>query len=122
MAGTETVYNSVSSVEKNIEFADGSNSVDVTFEDNVTNSVFEYQSTQYVSAAVKGSGTVKFLQDGRPIPGCTSIKAATGRPALCTWKPSTLGSTAVSAILTPSNTANPTRTSEKAFARIIPKS
>ncbi|NDF03103.1 MAG: hypothetical protein EB067_06720, partial [Actinobacteria bacterium] len=122
MAGTDTVYNPVSSVEKNIEFADGSNSVDVTFEDNTTNSVFEYQSTRYVSAAVKESGTVKFFQDNRAIPGCTAIKAATGRPATCIWKPSTLGSTSVTAVLTPSNTANPQRTSQPAIATIIPKS
>jgi copper chaperone CopZ len=122
MAGTDTVYNPVSSVEKNIEFADGSNSVDVTFEDNTTNSVFEYQSTRYVSAAVKESGTVKFFQDNRAIPGCTAIKAGTGRPATCIWKPSTLGSTSVTAVLTPSNTANPQRTSQPAIATIIPKS
>jgi hypothetical protein len=74
-----------------------------------------------ITVQVVESGKVQFMQDGRPIPGCTSIKATPSAPAVCMWKPSAFGYPKVSAILTPNNTANPTRSSAIFAVRVYPR-
>jgi hypothetical protein len=51
-----------------------------------------------------------------------SLKATPTAPAVCNWKPSSLGYPKVTAILTPNNTANPPRGSAIYVVRVNPRS
>jgi hypothetical protein len=82
---------------------------------------FEYQSSVRITVNVVESGKVLFKQDGRPIPGCTAIKATPSAPAVCMWKPSAFGYPSITATLTPTNTANPTRTSAVFAVKVNPR-
>jgi hypothetical protein len=120
-AGNATVYNEVSSVASSIRFLLGDGNVDLTFDDRDVLE-FEYQAGVRIVVAVVESGKVQILQDGRPVPGCMSLKATPTAPAVCNWKPSSLGYPKVTAILTPNNTANPPRGSAIYVVRVNPRS
>jgi hypothetical protein len=120
-AGNATVYNEVSSVASSIRFLLGDGNVDLTFDDRDVLE-FEYQAGVRIVVAVVESGKVQILQDGRPVPGCTTLKATPTAPAVCNWKPSSLGYPKVTAILTPNNTANPPRGSAIYVVRVNPRS
>jgi len=117
--GNATVYNDVLSLTSSIRFLLGDGNVDVFFVDDATE--FEYQSSVRITVNVVESGKVQFLQDGRPIPGCMSIKATPSAPAVCIWKPSSFGFPRITAVLTPYNTANPTRSSAIFAVRVYPR-
>ena len=118
--GNATVYNDVISLTSSIKFLLGDGNVDVDFDKEGTLE-FEYQSNVRISVTVVEAGKVQFMQDGRPIPGCTTIKATPTAPAVCIWKPSAFGFPKISAILTPNNTASPTRSSAIFAIRVYPR-
>jgi hypothetical protein len=120
-AGNATVYNDVLSAASNIRFRLGDGSVDLSFDGREGDLEFEYQAGIRVVVAVVESGKVQLLQDGRPVPGCMSLKATPTAPAVCNWKPSSFGFPRVTAILTPNNTANPPRSSAVFSVKIIPR-
>ena len=95
--------------------------MDLTFDDR-DDLEFEYQAGVRIVVSVVESGKVQILQDGRPVPGCMSLKATPTAPAVCNWKPSSLGYPKVTAILTPNNTANPPRGSVIYVVRVNPRS
>jgi hypothetical protein len=118
--GNATVYNDVLSLTSSIRFLLGDGNVDVFF-DKEGVIEYEYQSSVRITVGVVESGKVQFMQDGRPIPGCTSIKATPSAPAVCMWKPSSFGYPKITAVLTPNNTANPTRSSAVFAVRVYPR-
>ena len=120
-AGNATVYNEVLSVASSIGFRIGDGNVDLSFDDRQDQLEFEYQVPIRVVVAVVESGKVQLLQDGRPVPGCMSLKATPTAPAVCNWKPSSFGFPRITAILTPNNTANPPRNSAVFSVKIIPR-
>ncbi|CAB4829880.1 unannotated protein [freshwater metagenome] len=120
-AGNATVYNDVQSQASTVRFLLGDGNVDLTFDGQGGDLAFEYQAAIRVVIAVVESGKVQVLQDGRPVPGCTALKATPTAPAVCLWKPSSFGFPKVTAILTPNNTANPPRNSAVFSVRIIPR-
>jgi hypothetical protein len=117
--GNATVYNDVISLTSSIRFLLGDGNVDVIFENEDLE--FEYQSSVRVTVAVVEAGKVQFFQDGRPIPGCTAIKATPSAPGVCMWKPSAFGFPRITATLTPNNTANPARSSAVFAVRVYPR-
>ena len=58
-----------------------------------------------VSATVSTAGKLKFLMNGKPIPGCQSRLANAGNSfiATCPWKPSVRNFVQISILFTPSN-------------------
>jgi hypothetical protein len=117
--GNASVYNDVISLTSSIRFLLGDGNVDVIFDNE--NLEFEYQSNVRISVNVVEAGTVRFLQDGRPIPGCTTVRATPSAPGVCMWKPSAFGFPRITATLTPNNTANPARTSAVFAVRVYPR-
>jgi hypothetical protein len=95
--------------------------VDLAFDGREGDLEFEYQAGIRIVVAVVESGKVQLLQDGRPVPGCTALRATPTAPAVCNWKPSSFGFPRVTAILTPNNTANPPRSSAVFSVKIIPR-
>jgi hypothetical protein len=120
-AGDATVYNDVLSQASTVRFLIGDGNVDLTFDGQGGDLAFEYQAGIRVVISVVESGKVQVLQDGRPVPGCTTLKATPSAPAVCIWKPSSFGFPRVTAILTPNNTANPPRSSGVFSVKIIPR-
>ena len=98
MAGN-TTYNSVSTGAVTVTLAASQSSIALTLSSSVG-----YQANVSIVVGVGTSGIVTFKQNGRVIPSCGAIKASVSNPAVCTWKPSTLGSTQVQATLVPTNT------------------
>jgi hypothetical protein len=98
MAGN-TTYNSVSTGAVTVTLAASQSSIALTLSSSVA-----YQANVSIVVGVGTSGIVTFKQNGRVIPSCGAIKASVSNPAVCTWKPSTLGSTQVQATLVPTNT------------------
>ncbi|CAN2212917.1 Fibronectin type III [Candidatus Nanopelagicaceae bacterium] len=117
--GNATVYNDVLSLTSSIRFLLGDGNVDVFFAGDATE--FVYQSNVRITVNVVESGKVQFMQDGRPIAGCMTIKASPSTPAVCNWKPSSFGYPRITAILTPTNTANPARSSAIFAVRVNPR-
>jgi hypothetical protein len=97
----------------------GDGNVDVIFDSEDLE--FEYQSSVRITVNVVEAGKVQFFQDGRPIPGCTAIKATPSAPGVCMWKPSAFGFPRITATLTPNNTANPARSSAVFAVRVYPR-
>jgi len=119
-AGNNSIYNDISWGGV-VDFIDGLAIMDLGF--NKSGALeFEYQSSVTITLGVGDPGKVQFLQDGRPIPGCTAIRATVLNPAQCIWKPSTFGLPKISAVLTPNNPANSARTSEVFTVRVYPRS
>jgi hypothetical protein len=118
--GNSTIYNDVISQTSSIHFLLGDGNVDVEF-DKTGTLEFEYQSTVKITVSVVESGRVQFMQDGRPIPGCTTIKATPSSPAVCGWKPSAFGYPKITAVLTPTNPASPLRSSAIFAVRVYPR-
>ncbi|MEY4497430.1 MAG: hypothetical protein RLZZ364_735, partial [Actinomycetota bacterium] len=58
-----------------------------------------------IVATLSHAGRVEFLIDGKRVPGCAPKRASTS--ITCNWKPSRMGSVAISARLTPTNNAIP---------------
>ena len=119
--GNATVYNDVISQTSSIHFLLGDGNVDVDFSPKTGALEFEYQSSVTITVTVVESGKVQFMQDGRAIPGCTAIRATPTAPAVCTWKPSSFGYPKVTAVLTPTNPASPTRSSAIFAVRVYPR-
>ena len=119
--GNATVYNDVISQTSSIHFLLGDGNVDVDFSPKTGALEFEYQSSVTITVTVVESGKVQFMQDGRAIPGCTAIRATPTAPAVCTWKPSSFGYPKVTAVLTPTNPASPSRSSAIFAVRIYPR-
>ena len=117
--GNATVYNDVISLTSSIKFLLGDGNVDVIFEDEDLE--FEYQSSVRITVNVVEAGRVQFFQDGRPVPGCTAIKATPSTPGVCIWKPSAFGFPRITAVLTPNNTANPAISSAVFAVRVYPR-
>ena len=117
-AGNDSIYNDISWGGV-VDFIDGLAIMDLGFTGGALE--FEYQSSVTITLGVGDPGKVQFLQDGRPIPGCNAIRATVLNPAQCIWKPSTFGQPKISAVLTPNNTANPTRTSAVLQVRVYPR-
>jgi hypothetical protein len=68
--------------------------------------VVVYRTNATIEALVPRAGRVSFFQGGKPIAGCTRKVTSGSSPnivATCTWKPSTRGSTYLSALYTPTN-------------------
>ena len=118
-AGNNSIYNDISWGGV-VDFIDGLAIMDLGFTGGALE--FEYQSSVTITLGVGDPGKVQFLQDGRPIPGCTAIRATVLNPAQCIWKPTTFGLPKISAVLTPNNTANSARTSEVFTVRVYPRS
>ena len=62
-----------------------------------------YRTASTIEATVTGAnGKVRFMQNGKVIPGCAAVQSVS-LVARCNWKPSSRGSTNLSARLTPSS-------------------
>jgi hypothetical protein len=62
-----------------------------------------YRTSSIIEAIVTGAnGKVRFMQNGKVIPGCASVQSIS-LVARCNWKPSNRGSVMLSARLTPSS-------------------
>ena len=101
MAGNSE-YNSVASDTTTVTFttAEQSNTAVLSSAASIG-----YGSATVLTVGVATAGTVEFLQEGRTIPGCSSIRATVTTAATCNWKPSRLGATRVEAIFRPTSNA-----------------
>ena len=117
MAGNDE-YNSVSSDATNVTFsATAQSSLAVL----TVAATAIYQGVNNLFVGVGTAGTVDFLQEGRPIPGCGAVRATITSGASCDWKPSRLGMTKVEAILRPTSSSFATVSSGLKAVTVVPR-
>jgi hypothetical protein len=117
MAGNDE-YNSVSSDATNVTFsATAQSSLAVL----TVAATAIYQGVNNLFVGVGTAGTVDFLQEGRPIPGCSAVRATITSGASCDWKPSRLGMTKVEAILRPTSSSFATVSSGLKAVTVVPR-
>ncbi|CAB4744642.1 unannotated protein [freshwater metagenome] len=102
MAGNSE-YNSVASDTTTVTFTTAEQSNTAVLSSSAPS--IGYGSATLLTVGVATAGTVEFLQEGRTIPGCSSIRATVTTAATCNWKPSRLGATRVEAIFRPTSNA-----------------
>lgn len=87
----------------NIDYSSGPVAISLGLTSGGTQAVF--RTVSQLKASTNTAGTVSFYANKKIIPGCRKV-ATSANIAYCNWKPSVHGAISLSAVVTPTDTAN----------------